>query len=96
MLWAVDSSSIVGVDLDGMTIDGVTAGFYYCARYDSDIDVSEFYYIMNCDELGYNDGVRKFEVLSSMQTDREWSIWLLITLFTPLMLSIQTEAWLIV
>jgi len=74
-LWAVDSSSIVGVDLDGMTIDGVTAGFYYCARYDSDIDVSEFYYIMNCDELGYNDGVRKFEVLE-FYADRQGMVYL--------------------
>ncbi len=62
-IWPVDSSSIVGVDFDGLTIEGELNSCYYCARYDSDVNPSVMYYLLNCDNVTSNEWTKILDVV---------------------------------
>ncbi|GEM_PF-855948 len=64
-MWAVDSSSIVGLDYDDVMIEGERCRCYYCARYDSNRDPSVMYYQLNCEVLSYNEVTNTLKVLEA-------------------------------
>ena len=62
-MWPVDSSSIVGVDFNGLTIEGELNSCYYCARYDEDVNPSVMYYLLDCENISSNEWTKIIDVV---------------------------------
>ncbi len=61
-LWPVDSSSIMGVDADPLITDDNIEIVYSCARYDSNLQPSEVYYLLSGDAFS-NEFIEAVDVL---------------------------------
>ena len=75
-LWAVDSSSIIGVDGDNLMLDGELVTYYYCARYDSSIEPTVYYYLLNIDEIEHNELIRMLDVIE-FHADRNGQVYII-------------------
>lgn len=62
-IYAVDSSSIVGTMFDNMLIEGEMQLCYSINRYDSSIEPSVNYYLLNFDRTGWDESIKIMDVL---------------------------------